>query len=71
MKKKIHPVLYKTSTILTNGSSSKNFIVYSKNKHVFLDLDNKSHYFWNNTKVKSNIEVGGRRAKFQKRFNNI
>lgn len=68
MKNMIHPIFYKMSVILTNGSSYKSYTIGNKNKYFFLDQDNKSHAFWNDAKNISNVESGGRRAKFQRRF---
>jgi len=70
MKNMIHPIYSKTSVVLTNGSSYKSHSFANKSKYSFLDQDNKSHAFWNDARSTTNVEVGGRRAKFQKRFSN-
>ena len=70
MKKMIHPTYNKTCIVLTNGSSYKSHMIANKSKYTFLDQDNKSHTFWNDKKNIASLELGGRRAKFQKRFNN-
>lgn len=68
MKNMLHPILNKTSIVLTNGSSYKSSMIANKSRYFFLDQDNKSHAFWNHTKISGSMESGGRRAKFQKRF---
>lgn len=70
MKNMIHPIYNKTFVVLTNGASYKSYLIGNKTKYFFLDQDNKSHIFWNDKRNINNIEVGGRRAKFQKRFSN-
>ena len=69
MKRMTHPLPNKTIVVLTDGSSYKKTSISTNSKFNFLDQDNRSHPFWSYTKENNNIEVGGRRAKYQKKFN--
>ena len=69
MKKSTHPEKIKITVLMTDGSSFITTSTINKNTRFFkLEIDNKSHSFWNAGTSFNSVERGGQRARFKKRF---